>query len=264
MGRVVPSQVVRIIDQMFPFAATQVEGGYREVLNRQNAVQLAALVELVEHIPEDLLVLNDRYYLELVTSIAAIKVMLRMFEMRDMGLDKVSGVSDLNPVTLIRRSVSLCPDEAPARGTTTLDFISDLHLREILARDISAATIALSNGEWKATTVLSGSVVEALLLWALEQRDPAEVSAAAEAALGSGIALRLSKDLGEWNLHALIEVAAKLGIISTDTATQARLAKDFRNLIHPGRERARIKCDRATAYSAMAALEHVARELTPA
>jgi hypothetical protein len=49
-----------------------------------------------------------------------------------------------------------------------------------------------------------------------------------------------------------------------DTAQQARLGKDFRNLIHPGRASRLGKiCDRGTALSALAAVEHVVRDLTP-
>lgn len=43
-----------------------------------------------------------------------------------------------------------------------------------------------------------------------------------------------------------------------------RLAKDFRNLIHPGAaQRLAQNCDRATALSAVAAVEHVVRDITP-
>jgi hypothetical protein len=46
------------------------------------------------------------------------------------------------------------------------------------------------------------------------------------------------------------------------TATQAKLAKDFRNPIHPGRAaRLEQKCQRPDALSALAALEHVVRDL---
>ncbi len=65
-----------------------------------------------------------------------------------------------------------------------------------------------------------------------------------------------------WHLHEYVEVAAHMGVIKPDTATLVRLAKDFRNLIHPG-PAARLgqKCDRATALGALAAVEAVARDL---
>ena len=46
----------------------------------------------------------------------------------------------------------------------------------------------------------------------------------------------------------------QLGIITPETAADARRAKDFRNLIHPGAEvRAGIRCDRHTAMVALTA-----------
>jgi hypothetical protein len=82
--------------------------------------------------------------------------------------------------------------------------------------------------------------------------------------IGTALQQKPCADLERWNLHEYIEVAEALGVITPDTATQARLAKDFRNLIHPGRA-ARLgqTCDRGTALSAVAAVEHVVRDLTP-
>jgi hypothetical protein len=65
---------------------------------------------------------------------------------------------------LIRRALAACPDESPAPETRELAFIEDTELRDGLRLDISAINRALSNSEWKAATVLAGSVVEALLL----------------------------------------------------------------------------------------------------
>ena len=71
-------------------------------------------------------------------------------------------------------------------------------------------------------------------------------------------------DLERWDLNEYIEVAARIDIIKPDTAEQTRLARKFRNFIHPGRaQRLAQKCDRATALSAVAGVEHVARDLTP-
>ena len=59
-----------------------------------------------------------------------------------------------------------------------------------------------------------------------------------------------------------VEVLFALGDIIEKAASQARLAKDFRNLIHPGRElRTRTSCDRGAAHAAFAALHLVIRDL---
>lgn len=67
-----------------------------------------------------------------------------------------------------------------------------------------------------------------------------------------------------WVLHEYVEVAAHLDLIESETTALVRQAKDFRNLIHPGRAiRLGQKCDRATALAALAAVEFVVRDLTP-
>lgn len=145
-------------------------------------------------------------------------------------------------------------------------FIADSELRTNLQSDIGAINRALSNGEWKAATVLAGSAIEALLLWALQQRPTADVQTAVTALKGAGVlsGRQGAGPLEEWHLHEYIGVAENLGIIKEETATQSRLAKDFRNLIHPGgAQRLKQKCDRATALSAVAGVEHVVRNLTP-
>jgi hypothetical protein len=53
-------------------------------------------------------------------------------------------------------------------------------------------------------------------------------------------------------------------VLKPVTYAAAKLAQNFRNLIHPGRaDRDNQVCDRGTAYSAIGALEHVIRDLTP-
>ena len=171
---------------------------------------------------------------------------------------------DLNPVSLIRRALCSCPDESPAAGTAELQFIADQGLRESIRLDISAAFSGIAEREWKTATVMAGSAVEALLLWALQEKtNLAERTKAVQTLMTSGA---LSKKPGptllRWDLAHFIEVTAHLDIIDPDTATQARLAQNFRNLIHPGRViRLRQTCDRATALSAVAAVEHVSRDL---
>jgi hypothetical protein len=64
-------------------------------------------------------------------------------------------------------------------------------------------------------------------------------------------------------LRHFIEVSGDLDVIKANTVTAANLARDFRNLIHPGKAaRTRQSCDRGTARAALAALDHVVRDLT--
>src|SRR5262245_22105766 len=58
-----------------------------------------------------------------------------------------------------------------AQGTTALLFVTDPAVRESIQLDVSAATRDLEIGEWKGATVLAGSAIEALLLWALQDAE---------------------------------------------------------------------------------------------
>jgi len=249
-----------LIDQMFPFAANEREGEVPKhiPLTVEHASQLRAIVELVDQIPTELIVVAGDQYGFLVTAVAAVRTAIDTWlslsnkATQQIHLERLSRLGTLNPVSLIRHTLALCPDEAPIAATSSLGFIGDVDLRESLRRDLGSVETALANGEWKGATVLAGSVIEALLLWSLRQR-PTDVAAATS---------KPSKPLDEWDLHQFLIVAFEIGTIKKETETQARLAKDYRNLIHPGRsQRLAQVCDRATALTAVAALEHVIRDL---
>lgn len=267
MPRVVPSQVVAFIDQTFPFATSQGEGkSHRINLTMQHSSGLSGLVHLADKIPEELLVLDTAQYSTLICCVAAIRNAILTWQSQGEShtLIRVPGLPELSPVTLIRQALSLCPDEYPSVSTQELGFISDSDLKHELRKDISATNAALSNNEWKAATVLAGSVIETLLLWAIQRRPRKDVLAAIQELLANGKFKKKPKtDYEKWYLWEYIEVTEKLGLIKPRAAAQARLAKDFRNLIHPGRAlRLGQTCDRATALSAVAAFEHVVRDLS--
>lgn len=206
-------------------------------------------------------------YSELTAALAAIQNALQLWPGRGQTFDlaNIPGFGNLNPVTLIRRALSQCPDESPAPQVTGLAFIADGDLRQNLRIDISEAYRAYADSSWKAATVLAGSVLEALLLWAVQQKpDPQVVNAVNALVNNRSLGRNPSPNPESWVLAEYIEVARQLGIITPNTATQCNLTRDFRNLIHPGRaQRLGLTCDKAMALSALASVEHVVRELTP-
>jgi len=258
MPRVVPSQVVAFINTLWPSANEQ------RNLNALQAGRLSGLVELADQVPGELLTMDFAAYARFICAKAHIRQRLLAWAAEPRlpnELGHLPGQPEEIPVTSIRDALAQCPDESPAPGTSELSFIPDQDLRMNLRNDMGAVNLALSNSEWKAATVLAGSAIEALLLWALQQRQhlsPRDITSAIQTAPKLP-----SKPLDEWHLPEYIEAAKRLRIISDDTATQARLAKEFRNFIHPGRaQRYGQKCDRATALSAVAGMEHVVRDLT--
>ena len=265
MPRVVPSQVVALIDKLFR-RMNQTPKGKVFKLTATHSYAVVALLDLLEQIPSELIVLKPEQYSEYISSKAALRNVIRQWEtLPSFQLGSIPGLPPLSPVTLIRRALEDCPDEIPDPGTAALNFILDNDLREGLRKDISAVNGALNNGEWKAATILAGSVIEALLLWSLQQSPLTNVTSAAEELVKANTLKRKpSTNLEDWFLPELIEVAAYLNLIKDDAAVQTRLAKDYRNLIHPGRsQRLGQICDRGTALAAVAALERVVTDLSP-
>jgi hypothetical protein len=265
MPRIVPSQVVEVIDTLFPNAKTEVERHTLE-LTWSDAPKLLTILELANKLPDQLLVMPPERYAEYVASLGTIQWFLGRWQTTERispaysrTFTTIPGLRQLSAVGLIRQALAQCPDEFPAASTAELNFITDPSFKANLRLDISAVDAALTNNEWKAATVLAGSVVEALLLWALQQRQPADITHATEV-----LGRRFESDIQRWVLADYIDVAGQLGIVKPDTTAQCRLAKDFRNLIHPGRaQRLGQPCNRGTALSAVAAIEHVVSDLTP-
>jgi hypothetical protein len=256
MSRVVPSQVVSLINSIFPTIPDR--------LNYAHAPYLAAILSLVEQIPPELITLDEDDYKIFVASIAALRSSINSWERRGNVKSSTKIPEHGSALAILFKCLGNCPDQGIAPSTVTLPFISDPAFEENIRMDISASNQALTNGEWKAATVLAGATVEALLLWALKQQKTNDIRTAIKALITSNKLDKNTKTNPEkWGLHQLIEVANELDVIKSETAQQARLGKNFRNLIHPGKSiRIGQICDRGTALSAVAAIEHVVRDLT--
>lgn len=107
--------------------------------------------------------------------------------------------------------------------------------------------------------MLAGAAAEALLHWAVtEKKLKPEVESARAALIPEA-----RKDPNRWGLYEYAKVARFLGLIEPETEKHADLAREFRDLIHPGRSTRLAKvCDRGTALSALAAVELVVRDLS--
>jgi hypothetical protein len=261
MARVMPSQVVQTIDEFFPHAVQNVRDA---ALSAGHSSKLLGILNLLKNVPDELITLASADYSDLILAESTIEEHLAHWRARG-NVGDMAHVKGFDAVTVIRRTLAKCPDEYPPSATTELLFINDAALRENLRRDLGAANRALNNTEWKAATVLAGAVIEALLHWRLQEPSPgpAAIKAAVMALVASRTIIKPDNNIDRWELHHFIEVAACLKLLKPDTCSAARLAQSFRNLIHPGRaSRLGQTCDRATAYSAIGALEHVIRDLT--
>ena len=105
--------------------------------------------------------------------------------------------------------------------------------------------------------------MEALLLNSIERKlanEPQLVKDTARDLKANKTVQKSLTESSDWGLADLIKFAGALKLIAKETIKQADLAREYRNLIHPGKLRAQGYCDRATALGALAGCEMVARD----
>ena len=262
LPHIVPSDVRDAITNLFPAVKT---GGQLQ-LHYGHERQIAIVVTLVDQIPRELFTLEPNEYARLISAQAYLRTAVEAFQLRGTSAEsvtKIPGMGPLSPMTHIYNALLKCSDVAPPPQQTQLLFIDNERLREDLARDTASVVAAARDGQWKAATVLGGSVIEALLHWALSGSDDEAVQEAARAAVRQKrLRSAPSKRLADWMLFQYIPVTLGMRLISERTAALCEAAREFRNLIHPGAaERAATTCDNGTAYAALAAVYTVSNDL---
>lgn len=261
MPRVLPSDVVRKIDTVFPWAASS---DIKHQAQWHMLQDLNAMMVLVDKIPDSMLRLNSEQFTDFLWAQSGLRSMVRLLETGHVsGGGGVSWpmVRNRNALATLRRLLAACPDETVSQTVSALSFLNDAGLIQDIRLDISSAEASFNSGEWKPATVMAGAALESLLLWAVSQYPETDRASAIKAQQMGNLDAAHPESLA-WGLAKYIPVAEHLKIISASTAQQARLAQDFRNLIHPGRQiRHQMKCDRGTARSALAAVDLAIRDL---
>jgi hypothetical protein len=237
MPRIVPSQVVSAIDSLFGPSRGELNVDVIRFAHRDG---VRTLLLLLRQVPDELITVPFADYTEYLQCQSSLTSALSVWDVGDQDRPVRSNTGK-DPVERIRRILAVCPDENPP-PYPDLSFISDDVARANVQQDIRAAWIDFRSEEWKGATVFATTAVEALLFWALKRRAD----------------LKQSERLDTQHLAEYITEAERLGVIVKATADQARLATDARNLIHAGKmARTGLACTKATALTALAALEAV-------
>jgi hypothetical protein len=261
--RIVPSQIIAFLYANFPNNQSDLTDV--PVLHQPHHRIVAILLDLLDRLPAELLVLSpeETAHYAIATSAISLANHLWASGRLDGAVKPMKELNDRHPVKVIFDLLAKSKDEAASADTASLKFIKDKAFRETLRLDISGATRALNNREWKAATVLAGSIIEALLLWKLRTKSTAARTAADQLVKTGVLSRKPDTNLDRWVLHELIEVAAYLNIIESTTAAGARLARDFRNLIHPGKAiRTGLQATLGGAQVALGALDFVIQDLS--
>lgn len=241
MPKVLPSQIISAIDGMFGPSRSEIDSG---VVTNVYRAEVHALLSLLDEVPAELIDLASTDYLEFSRCRAVLTTSLALWNIGDTRPARDVGGRDA--VERIRRLMKQCHDELPP-PKPELPFIADTDVRLGIEDRIRAAWTDFHAHEWMGATVFAGAVLEALLLWALKQ---VTLSSAPK------------RPLDQLHLAELISLATSNGVIDAATEQQAGLAKDARNLIHPGRAlRSGEACNKATALAALAAVYRLIDQL---
>lgn len=103
----------------------------------------------------------------------------------------------------------------------TFEFISDKKFQELLERDYQELENCLSVKATKSVLVLSGSIIEALLIEYFLQFLPTEYT---------------REKIFKQTFQELLDLAEKETLLTQREKNLAWVIKDYRNLIHPGKE----------------------------
>jgi hypothetical protein len=106
-------------------------------------------------------------------------------------------------------------------------FIENIDLRQIVQRDYIELQKAYIASCWKSVLLLSGGLIEAVLLdlLQLKQEDIKECRSKPD-----------ESDITKWDLNSLIRVSVELKLISDGVEKLSHPIREYRNLIHPGNE----------------------------
>ncbi|MCD4795512.1 MAG: hypothetical protein K8R54_19940 [Bacteroidales bacterium] len=127
------------------------------------------------------------------------------------------------------------------------DFINDEKFRNILERDFEELNKCIESKSSKSVLILSGSIIEAVLT---------------EYFINFPIDGLTKKKILEKDLYSLIELAFEQKFISQSAKDLSTVIKNYRNLIHPGREiRKRETFDFDTAIVAKSLLNIILKEI---
>ena len=140
MPRVLPSDVVRVIGDTFPWAllgnapayASQVEGP-----------GISAICDLIDRIPEELLPLSSDDYPDFLRAVAGIRNLTTTYATGAHPQRPWPWVRKRNAMVLLLELLRKCPDEGVAASTVGLEFIDDSEFRaSVRPRDFRPAQVA--------------------------------------------------------------------------------------------------------------------------
>jgi hypothetical protein len=164
MAGIVPTRAVSSITNIFPDALDGRAGNFP----MQVMASIKGVLAIVAKVPEELLVLTEEDYVSFVVALSDLEIISEWLITKGKPEPELKEPqpawnygSGENPVGRIVMALKKCPDEYPPPESKALLFVDDVALRDSIRNDVGAVDRAITNNEWKAATVFSGSAIEA-------------------------------------------------------------------------------------------------------
>ena len=136
-------------------------------------------------------------------------------------------------VPIYERDRALFNRESEEQNETTDDefsFIQTPNIQKYLANDWNEVQSSFETNAWKSCVILCGGILEGMLLDALAYDEQTSKDVYAQLKKES------SPELSRWSLGDLINVSEKTGVLRKSGAHLGHALREFRNLIHLGRQ----------------------------
>jgi len=153
-----------------------------------------------------------------------------------------------------RADALIAEPKSSSSPKANFSFVKLTKLLHIAERDWEECWRALNAGCWKSALILSGGILETVLLSFLLRRR--------KKALATGAAQKANNDITKWTLGKIIDVTKELGLLTPPIDMLPLPMKEYRNLAHPGAEiREQISFSEAEARAAFHTLQAILGEL---
>lgn len=169
---------------------------------------------------------------------------------------RASSATAIEEATTPRRKPTVAEVSEPL-PRESFDFVSDPKIRAICQRDYRELQKVRRAKAHKSTIILSGGLLEALLLDALRRR-PTKARDSYKQLYQD----KKTPSMARWNLEQLIAVAEDLAIITQGASQLSQTLREYRNLVHVAKEiRSGYKVKEEEAGIALNMVKIVMREL---
>lgn len=163
MPKVVPSDVVAAIDQLFGSSRNPMDS---EMIQYRHRAEVQTVLALLDDIPRPLITLSVQDYIRLQRCRASLGAALSTWTGAGHG-EAAQQVEMSDPVALLQSLLKQCPDDLPP--PVDLAVVDDPVMRRWIEERGAAAWIDFGAREWLGAAVMAGSTLEGLLLWCLRQ-----------------------------------------------------------------------------------------------